>query len=103
MADEWKKFLHTNEKEYFHKQNEEAMKRLQSRKETKPRLSPITGNPMEQITLFGAVVDRCPESEGIWLDAGELEQILHHVTQDSSGGGFFNRIVHAFKKATGAG
>ena len=64
------------EEDFFRRQNEEALKRLQQRNEEKPRLSPITGEPMEQLTIMGVVVDRCPTSKGIWLDNGELEELL---------------------------
>ena len=67
-----------HEEEYFRKQNQEAMERIQKRtEEDKPRLSPITGEPMEQLTYMGVVIDRCTGSGGIWLDSGELEQILN--------------------------
>jgi Zn-finger nucleic acid-binding protein len=31
---------------------------------------------MEVVTVMGVVVDRCTESGGLWLDAGELEQLM---------------------------
>jgi Zn-finger nucleic acid-binding protein len=31
---------------------------------------------MEAVTVMGIVVDRCVDSGGVWLDAGELEQLL---------------------------
>jgi Zn-finger nucleic acid-binding protein len=31
---------------------------------------------MEVVTVMGTVIDRCVVSGGIWLDAGELEQLL---------------------------
>ena len=31
---------------------------------------------MEQVALHGVVIDRCNTSGGIWLDAGELEQLI---------------------------
>ncbi|RIL06267.1 MAG: hypothetical protein DCC75_10985 [Proteobacteria bacterium] len=52
------------------------MARLKARKGSEKRLSPITGEPMEQLTLMGVVIDRCPSSGGVWLDAGELEEII---------------------------
>jgi Zn-finger nucleic acid-binding protein len=39
---------------------------------------------MEQIVAFGAVVDRCTTSGGVWLDSGELEQILTAAKDSSS-------------------
>lgn len=65
------------EDEYFEKKNKEALMRLAEKSKDKPRLSPVTGQPMEQIVINGVVVDRCPTSKGIWLDAGELEQLIN--------------------------
>jgi Zn-finger nucleic acid-binding protein len=31
---------------------------------------------MEIVTIMGVVVDRCVDSGGLWLDAGELEQLI---------------------------
>ena len=40
---------------------------------------------MIQRTLHGVVIDQCPESGGIWLDAGELDQILTMSKQAETG------------------
>jgi hypothetical protein len=65
------------EESYFQKLEAEALARLNSKKETGTvRPSPITGKPMEQVTLHGIVIDRCLDSGGIFLDAGELEEII---------------------------
>ena len=76
MTDSWDEREKAQEAQYFKKQNDEALARLKGRN-TPKRSSPITGEPMEQIALMGVIVDRCPTSGGIWLDAGELEQILN--------------------------
>lgn len=75
----WDDRRKAQEEEFFKKQNEAALKRIQEREAEKPRLSPISGKPMEQITYMGVVIDKCSESGGIWLDAGELEQIIDTV------------------------
>ena len=38
-------------------------------------LSPITGKPMMVIRHKGVIIDYCPDSNSVWLDAGELEKI----------------------------
>lgn len=76
MSDSWNDMKRAKEEEFFDRQNREALERLKTRSGSKPRLSPINGEPMEQISLMGVAVDRCPKSGGIWLDAGELELIL---------------------------
>lgn len=76
MSNSWDEMRKAKEESYFDKKNREALERLASKKTEKPRPSPITGEPMEQVVLNGVVIDRCPTSGGIWLDAGELEQLL---------------------------
>ncbi len=42
------------------------------------RLSPKTGRPMRELPLFGGKVtlDACPDTVGLWLDKGGLQQLL---------------------------
>ena len=75
------------EESYFQKQEQEALMRLKMKLESsKARLSPITGKPMEQTSIHGIVVDRCVESGGIFLDAGELEEIIKASKSEHSAG-----------------
>lgn len=76
MTDAWDDMRKAKEESYFDKKNREAVERLAKGKSEKPRLSPITGEPMEQKVIHGVVIDQCPKSGGIWLDAGELEQLI---------------------------
>jgi hypothetical protein len=94
MNDALKDFFTAKEEEYFHKKNEEALLRLRLRDTTKPRLSPITGEPMEQVAVLGVVVDKCPTSGGIFLDAGELEQMLHAVRSPDTSPGAVSHFFH---------
>jgi Zn-finger nucleic acid-binding protein len=41
---------------------------------------------MEQVSLMGVAIDRCPKSGGIWLDAGELELIIKASTESKDKG-----------------
>lgn len=84
MTDSWDERRRAQEESYFEKANQESLARLARKKEQTARLSPATGQPMEQIVAFGAVVDRCTTSGGIWLDAGELEQILSAAKESAS-------------------
>lgn len=79
MSDSWDERRRAQEEEFFKKQNEAALKRLQEREADKPRVSPVSGEAMEQIQYMGVVIDKCPVSGGIWLDEGELEQIIEAV------------------------
>lgn len=71
------------EESYFEKKNREAIERL-ARKvgDDSVRLSPVSGQPMKQEAFHGVVIDRCEQSGGIWLDAGELEQIYEALKQE---------------------
>ena len=89
-----------HEEEYFQKKNTEALARIAEQKE-RERLSPVAKVPMVQETIMGVVVDRCPQSGGIWLDKGELEQILHNAmgTQDEdSQSNFFSKFIAALTR-----
>jgi hypothetical protein len=103
MNDAWDDLKKAKEEEYFLKQNQAALKRLQTRQESeeKPRLSPITGEPMEQLTMMGVVIDRCPTTHGIWLDPGELEEIMNFGKESDDSDRksaiktFFSNLVNA--------
>lgn len=75
MTDSWDERRKAQEESYFEQANKEALARLARRKDQPARLSPATGAPMQQIALLGVVVDLCTNSGGVWLDAGELEQL----------------------------
>lgn len=38
--------------------------------------SPISGEPMKQISRYGIEIDVCPSTGGVWLDKGELEKLM---------------------------
>jgi len=39
--------------------------------------SPVSNEPMLVLELEGIEIDYCPLTHGIWLDAGELEELYH--------------------------
>jgi hypothetical protein len=93
MADSWKEMERAKEDEFFNRRNNEALSRLKIREQnTKARLSPITGEPMEQITIHGVIVDRCPKSGYIGLDAGELEQLIKAAKDDEQKPNWFSSL-----------
>jgi Zn-finger nucleic acid-binding protein len=92
--DIWMAMASGKEGSYFAEKEEEALKRLSARQASE-RKSPITGEPMTQEVLAGVVVDRCPTSGGIWLDAHELEQILDHVTNAESKSLSVSSLLHS--------
>jgi hypothetical protein len=92
-SDPLKKRGTASEEAYFNRIEAEAIERLKAR--TDARKSPVTGEPMTQATLMGVVIDKCPTSGGIWLDAGELEQILQKASEKDAGGlgNFFSNFI----------
>ncbi len=95
MSDEkgWNEMRKAKEDMYFAEQEKAALERMKKRAKERP--SPITGRPMEQVNFKGVVIDRCVDSGGIWLDAGELEQIIKASTQENKEGGE-NWLGHFF-------
>jgi hypothetical protein len=63
------------EESYFDKENKQKLEEL-SKKGTENRLSPVTGKPMIREVIHGVTIDRCEDSKGVWLDAGELEELV---------------------------
>ena len=75
-----------NEDEYFVKQDAELLKaqRLRAeaeRLEAERRLHfmkcPKDGHDLVTTNEHGIQLERCPNCQGIWLDAGELQQMAH--------------------------
>ena len=97
MSDAWNDRKIAQEEQYFEKANKEALERLKKRSSARP--SPITGEPMEQVTMMGVTVDRCSKSGGIWLDAGELEQLMKASQGASGDGSLTNFFSSLFKKS----
>jgi hypothetical protein len=52
---------------------------------------PKCGHDMREEPLEGVTADRCTHCEGIFFDAGELEQIFAH--KDEQRRGFFRKLV----------
>ena len=52
---------------------------------------PKCGHDMKEESLEGVSVDRCTRCEGIFFDAGELDQVLLKHEKDRKG--FFRKLV----------
>jgi len=52
---------------------------------------PKCGHDMKEESLDGVAVDRCTFCEGIYFDAGELDQVLLKKEEDRRG--FFRRLI----------
>ncbi|MDH5805901.1 MAG: zf-TFIIB domain-containing protein [Gemmatimonadota bacterium] len=74
-----------NEDEYFAKQEAELLKAQKAEAEKAKALEerkshfmkcPKCGADLVVEEFHGLEVDRCPECNGIWFDAGEAEQVI---------------------------
>lgn len=81
------------EEEYFRRKDKESLERLREaiREEAKTSGEPVT-MPCPRCTgklhseVYDEVnVDRCDTCGGVWLDAGELEQIIGKESDGGSG------------------
>jgi Zn-finger nucleic acid-binding protein len=84
MSDSWDERRRAQEDGYFDSLNKQALQRLAAKKGQPARLSPVSGKPMEVVTVMGVVLDRCVDSGGLWLDSGELEQLLEASKNSSA-------------------
>jgi hypothetical protein len=91
------------EEEYFARQAVERMKKeagvrqAQMKEDEKMRLKelhymhcPKCGHPLAELDYKGIKIDRCMNCHGVWLDAGELDQ----VTQKE---GYLGGMLKLFK------
>lgn len=58
---------------------------LMSREEQ--RLCPVDGSMLVKLIKSEIIVDECPQCQGIWLDAGELEAIKQAANEEGMGAG----------------
>lgn len=84
MSDSWDDRRRAQEDGYFDNLNKQALARLATKKGQPARPSPATGKAMEVVTVMGVVLDRCGDSGGLWLDSGELEQLVEASKNSSA-------------------
>jgi len=84
MSDSWEERRRAQEDGYFDTLNKQALQRLAAKKGQPARVSPVSGKAMEVVTVMGVVIDRCSESGGLWLDSGELEQLIDAAKHTSA-------------------
>jgi len=82
MADEKDRLgekLHQKEKaeedRYFAERDRELLARLRNRRDAEKLSCPRCGQGLAPVVYQGVTVDQCPVCQGVWLDAGELEQV----------------------------
>ncbi len=73
------------EEEYFNRKNKESLDRLREAlheearargEETATMNCPRCDGRLHQMVFDDVNIDRCDKCDGIWLDAGELQQII---------------------------
>ncbi len=73
-----------NEDEYFARQNADLIKerrakldadRKKSQQQQEPLMCPRDGTQLVETESENVKIDTCPKCKGVWLDAGELEQL----------------------------
>jgi hypothetical protein len=91
MANKWDERKKAQEDEYFVKKEQEQLAKLRAKHEAESQTAakqansmkcPRCGEPLKEQTFQQITIDQCTGCHGIWLDAGELEQ----VAEKESGG-----------------
>jgi len=91
MANKWDERKKAQEDEYFLKKEREQLAKLKAKQETESTADaqkacymkcPKCGGPLKERSFQKIAIDQCTSCQGIWLDAGEMEQ----VAEKESGG-----------------
>jgi len=86
-----------NEDEYFAREDAERIRKLREQqaatrhaeeRKTHHMKCPKCGADLFTQDFHGVQIDRCPECLGIWLDQGEVEQLMKHEE-----GGVLRRVM----------
>jgi hypothetical protein len=94
-----------NEDEYFARQDLEKKKQWAKENAAKMAVAdreklkqahwmkcPKCGHDLHAVELHGVKIDTCPACGGSWLDAGELDHLLHPERRD-----LFHRVMSVFR------
>lgn len=71
----------THEDDYFRRLERERLEAAKARQKerARSRQCPECRDVILVEEIYeGLIVDRCPRCRGVWLEAGELEQLTHH-------------------------
>ena len=84
MADKWDERKKAQEDEYFVKKERELVAKLKAKQEAEAKeaakkspsmICPKCGQSLKARSFQKIEIDQCSGCGGIWLDAGELEQV----------------------------
>ena len=91
MANKWDERKKAKEDEYFVKRERELLAKLKLKQEAEAKEAagkaslmkcPKCGAPLKERSFQKIQIDQCTGCNGIWLDAGELEQVA--ATENTS-------------------
>lgn len=78
-----------NEEEYFARQEAELLEQsraktqrvtIEQNRKSHYMKCPKCGADLNTVDYHGVQVDRCPECDGVWFDAGEVESLVKKDT-----------------------
>ena len=84
MADKWDERKKAQEDEYFVRKERELLAKLKAKQDTETKAAiekdarmrcPKCGEPLKARSFQKIEIDQCTGCNGIWLDAGEMEQV----------------------------
>lgn len=84
MANKWDERKKAKEDEYFVKKERELLAKLKAKQDAEAKEAakkaasmrcPKCGEPLKERSFQKIQIDQCTGCNGIWLDAGELEQV----------------------------
>ena len=98
MTDTWDERKRALEEDYFRRKEQEAIDRMRAKRAAEGGAAglqcPKCDGTLMEIDYDVVKIDRCEKCNGLWLDAGELEQL----TRQEDGGGFMNRLLGSFSR-----
>jgi hypothetical protein len=83
-TNKWDERRKAQEDEYFLKKEQEQLAKLRAKREAESKPAekpdnymkcPKCGAPLKERSFQKITIDQCGACHGIWLDAGELEQV----------------------------
>jgi hypothetical protein len=84
MADKWDERKKAQEDEYFVKKERELLEKMRAKQQAETQQAaqeaaalkcPRCGAVLKESTFQTIVIDQCTGCNGVWLDAGEIEQV----------------------------
>ena len=97
----------SNEEEYFARREAELLRQqrdaaqraaVEAERKSHYLKCPKCGYSLITEEWFGVQIDQCPNCRGVWLDAGELEDVMKRNEQER---GAFRTLMLSLVKAVG--